>query len=104
MIQFMKLKNVDCVLDEMSIIDTSDGVYSHHFEQWGLVSRVTKKYIGFVTFEECLPEVTTKGEDYDMLVTINPIHNDKIQGFDHLSERHSRVELLNKAIDFVQNI
>lgn len=104
MIKGMLLNNTQCVLDEMTVIDTSDGVYSHHFEQWGLVSRVTKKYIGFVTFEECVPEVTTKGEDYDMLVTISPIHNDRIQGFDHLSERHSRVEMLNKAINFLQNI
>ena len=99
----MKLKNVNCVLDQMSIIDTSDGVYSHHFEQWELVSRVTRKYIGFITFEECIPEVTEQGAEYDMLVTINPVNNG-VQGFDHLSERHSRVEMLNKAIDFVQNI
>lgn len=102
MIKFMKLKNVNCFLDEWSIIDTSNGVYTHHFEQWNLVSRETKKYIGIVTFEECIPEV--KGEDYDMLVTIKPVNNDLVEGFDHLIERHSRLELLNKAIIFVQKI
>lgn len=103
MIKGMLTKNVSCELDEMSVIDTSDGFYSHHFEQWNMVSRETKKYIGFVTFEECIPEVTRNGEKYDMLVTVIPFSNDKVQGFDHLSKPVSRVKVLKKAIEFVQN-
>ena len=103
MIQGMLTKNVNCLLDEMSVIDSSDGFYSHHFEQWNLVSRETNKYIGFVTFEECILEVTRNGEKYDMLVTVIPFNNDKVQGFDHLSKPASRVQLLKKAIEFVQN-
>ena len=98
----MLTKNVNCVLDEMSVIDNSDGFYSNHFEQWNLISR-ENKYIGFVTFEECVPEVTRNGEKYDMLVTVIPFNNDKVQGFDHLSKPASRVQLLKKAIEFVQN-
>lgn len=104
MIQGMFNKNVNCVLDEMSVIDTSDGLYSHHFEQWDLVSRETNNYVGFVTFEECIPEVTRNGNKYDMLVTVIPFNNNnKIQGFEHLSEPVSRVKVLKKAIEFVQN-
>lgn len=103
MIKGLTTKNVNCSLDEMSVINTSDGFYSHHFEQWELVSRETNKYIGFVTFEECIPEVTRNGEKYDMLVTITPFDNDKVQGFDHLSKPASRVELLKTAIEFLQN-
>lgn len=96
-------KNVTCQLDEMTVIDTSDGFYSHHFEQWNLVSREANKYIGFVTIEECIPEVTQNGEKYDMLVTVIPFNNDKIQGFDHLNKPTSRVEVLKKAIEFLEN-
>lgn len=103
MIQGMITKNVTCQLDEMSVIDTSDGFYSHHFEQWNLVSHETKEYIGFVTFEECIPEVTRNGENYDMLVTVIPFNNDQVQGFDHLSKPLSRVKVLKKAVEFVQN-
>lgn len=103
MIQGMFTKNVICQLDEMSVIDTSDGFYSHHFEQWNMVSRENNKYIGFVTFEETVPEVTRNGEKYDMLVTVIPFNNDQVQGFDHLSKPESRVKILNKAIEFVQN-
>lgn len=103
MIQGILIKNVNCVIDEMSVIDTSDGVYSHHFEQWNLVLRETNKYIGFVTFEECIPEVTRNSEKYDMLVTVIPFNNNKFQGFDHLNNPTSRVQLLKKAIEFVQN-
>lgn len=103
MIQGMLTKNVNCVLDEISVINTSDGFYSHHFEQWNLFSSETNKCIGFVTFEECVPEVTRNGEKYDMLVTVIPFNNDKVQGFDHLSKHVSRVEVLKKAIEFVQN-
>ena len=103
MINGLISKNVSCSLDEMSVIDTSDGFYSHHFEQWNLVSCESKKYIGFVTFEECIPEVTRNGEKYDMLVTVIPFNNDRIQGFDHLNKPVSRVKVLKKAIEFVQN-
>lgn len=103
MINGLITKNVSCSLDEMSVIDTSDGFYSHHFEQWNMVSRETNKYIGFVTFEECIPEVTRNGEKYDMLVTVIPFNNDKVQGFDHLSKPTSRVKVLKKAVEFVQN-
>lgn len=103
MIKGLLTKNVNCALDEMTAVDTSDGFYSHHFEQWNLVSRETNKYIGFVTFEECVPEVTRNGEKYDMLVTVIPFDNEKVQGFDHLNKPTSRVELLKKAIQFVQN-
>lgn len=103
MIKGMITKNVSCQLDEMSVIDTSDGCFSHHFEQWNLVSRETKKYIGFVTFEECIPEVTRNDENYDMLVTVIPFNNDKIKGFEHLSQPCGRVDVLKKAVEFVQN-
>lgn len=103
MIQGILTKNVNCVLDVTSVIDTSDGFYSHHCEQWNLVSRVTGKYVGVVIFEECIPEVTRNGEKYDMLVTVIPFNNDKIQGFDHLNKPTSRVKCLKKAIDFLQN-
>lgn len=101
MINGMITKNVTCQLDEMSVIDTSDGFYSHHFEQWDLVSRETKKYIGFVSFEECIPDVN--GEKYDMLITVVPFNNDRVQGFEHLSQPCGRVKVLKKAIEFVQN-
>lgn len=101
MIQGMFTKNVNCVLDEMSVIDTSDGFYSHHFEQWNLISRETKKYLGFVTFEECIPEVS--GQKYDILVTVIPFNNDRVQGFEHLNKPCGRVSVLKKAIEFVQN-
>lgn len=103
MINGLISKNVSCSLDEMSVIDTSDGFYSHHFEQWNLVSRETNKYIGFVTFEECIPEVTRNGEKYDMLITVIPFDNGRVQGFEHLSQPCSRVKVLKKAIEFVQN-
>lgn len=103
MINGLITKNVSCSLDKMSVIDTSDGFCTHHFEQWDLISRETNKNIGFVTFEECIPEVTRNGEKYDMLVTVIPFNNDKIQGFDHLSKPTSRFQLLKKAVDFVQN-
>lgn len=103
MIKGMFTKNVNCVLDEMSVIDTSDGFYSHHFEQWNMVSRETNKYIGFVTFEECVLEVTRNGEQYDMLVTVIPFDNDRVQGFEHLSQPCGRVDVLKKAVEFVQN-
>lgn len=103
MIKGLITKNVSCLLDGMSVIDTSDGFYSHHFEQWNLVSCVTKEYIGFVTFEECVPEVTRNGEKYDMLVTVIPFNNDQVQGFEHLSKPGSRVNVLKKAVEFVQN-
>lgn len=103
MINGLITKNVSCSLDEMSVIDTSDGFYSHHFEQWNLASREDNKYIGFVTFEECIPEVTRNGEKYDMLVTVTPFNNDQVQGFDHLSKPVSRVKVLKKAFEFLQN-
>lgn len=98
MIQGMITKNVTCQLDEMSVIDTSDGFYSHHFEQWNMVSRETNKYIGFVTFE-----VTRNGEKYDMLVTVIPFNNDQVQGFNHFGKPESRVKVLTKVVEFVQN-
>lgn len=103
MINGLITKNVSCSLDEMSVIDTSDGFYSHHFEQWDLVSRETKKDIGFVTFEECIPDVTKNGEKYDMLITVVPFDNNRVQGFEHLNKPCSRVAVLKKAIEFVQN-
>lgn len=98
----MITKNVTCTLDELSVIDTSDGFYSHHFEQWNLTNR-ENKYLGFVTFEECIPEVTRNGEKYDMLVTVIPFDNDRVQGFEHLNKPCGRVAVLKKAINFVQN-
>lgn len=101
MINGLITKNVSCVIDEMSIINTSDGFYSHHFEQWNLVSRETNKYLGLVTFEECIPEVS--GQKYDMLITVIPFNNDRVQGFEHLSKPVSRVKVLKKSIEFLQN-
>lgn len=100
----MKLKNVNCVLEGRSIINTSDGVHSYHLEQWYLVSRETKKYIGFVTFEKCIPDVSSQDKEYNMYVTVEPVNSVLVHGFDYSSKHYSRVELLNKAIDFVQNI